>query len=412
MKVSSSKNAARFTLPHKGLIIATVTVVGLLASACSSSSKSGGGGGQSGNSSKSSYNIVIVSDLTGAGAFLGVPAVSGFKSAIQSINDGGGVNGRKIDFTVIDDQSTPAGAASAGQQAVEKNPTAILDGSISSYFTDRLPIYSSAKIPVFATGGTSFYPWLYSTQQSPAQAASAVVGTANVALGKSVSGERVAVVGLTTPGGRAQISAESALLSKQGANVVKTTLVDVASPSFDAQAAQIVAAKPDVVTTVTSTAVTVLAAKALITAGYKGPITGSLVASDDASLKAINSSQYFAYRTTGPVDVNSDAYNAAKKVGVTSDANNTYFGWGWIIGSMLDQGLTKCGGSCNSSALLKSLDALGSVTVPGSITPYGNVTVSSTDHNVVRFMQVFKWDASAAKAVTSGSPVALGASDY
>ncbi len=396
--------------PHTAPIMSALAIAALVAAGFSSTASATTTTKRL--TAESSYKVAIVTDLTGQGAPNGVPALAGFQTAINEINTSGGIDGHKITYNVIDDQSTPSGAATAGQQAVAEHPVAILDGSTSAFLAVREPLYKSTGIPVMATNGTGFgaQPWLYSTSFSPAQAARSLVVAARAALQvKSLKGKRVAVVSIATAGGEAQLTTEKTLLVGQGAVIANTTLNPQGTPSFTAAAANIVSSNPAVVNLLDSAADSIVEAKALIAAGFKGPIVGYFLSADQGTFEAIASPQYVAMRTNGDAVPGTGMYAAAKEFGHTSGTSNLLFGSAWIMTYMLDLGLKKCGSSCATpTALENGINSLGSFNVPGGAAPFGNLLVNRTTHNVTVYLQLFKWNAKSRSVVQYGSPVSVG----
>jgi ABC-type branched-subunit amino acid transport system substrate-binding protein len=403
-----STKKAPLRAPHTALRL-SVAIAGLLAASFSLT------GMAAAATKHSSYKIVIVTDLTGTGAPNGIPAADGFEAAIKEINaSSGGIDGHKITYNVIDDQSTPAGASAAGQQAVAEHPVAILDGSLSSFLDVREPLYKSSGIPVMATNGEGFglAQWIYSTSFSPAQGAQSLVGAARVVTGKSLSKTRVAIVSLAAPGSEASLDSEKTLLARQGAVVVNTSLNPEGSPSFAAAAANIVSSHPAVVTSIDSAADTVVEAKALVAAGFKGPIVGYYTGADGVTFQAIDSSQYLATRTVAEATPGTGMYAAAKKFGLLAGTTTPLFGEGWALTYMLEQGLTKCGNSCDTPAAVEhGINSLGSFNVPGGAAPYGNLLVNKITHNIIQYEQLFKWDVASKSVVAYKTPISVGPDD-
>ncbi len=105
--------------------------------------------------------------VTGASASEGAFQLKAIKLALKEINAAGGVNGRKVDLRIVDNQSTNPGALAALQRAVEQEQVLALIGSVKS--TQILATSDAIKgygIPTFI-GGTNATltrqgnPWLF-----------------------------------------------------------------------------------------------------------------------------------------------------------------------------------------------------------------------------------------------------------
>jgi branched-chain amino acid transport system substrate-binding protein len=114
----------------------TTTVAGLV---------SGGVAGASG----APLTIVMISSLTGPGSAEFASTPPGFNARIALQNAEGGVNGHKIQTTILDDATSPSQITAAVQAAMSKNPIGIV--SISPLFFLAAKYPNQAGIPV--TGG-------------------------------------------------------------------------------------------------------------------------------------------------------------------------------------------------------------------------------------------------------------------
>jgi branched-chain amino acid transport system substrate-binding protein len=119
--------------------------------------------------------------LTGASAAQGSYQSKAIKLALKQINDAGGVNGRKIDLRVVDNQSTNPGALAALQKAVEQEKVVALVGSVKS--TQILAASDAIKnygVPCIV-GGTNVNitrqgnPWFFRVRPDDSIAAAAII---------------------------------------------------------------------------------------------------------------------------------------------------------------------------------------------------------------------------------------------
>ena len=119
--------------------------------------------------------------ITGASAAEGSFQIKAIKLALKEINAAGGVNGRKIDLRMVDNQSTNPGALAALQRSVEQDKPLALIGFVKSTqilaTSDAIKNYS---IPTFI-GGTNATltrqgnPWLFRVRPDDSIAALAMV---------------------------------------------------------------------------------------------------------------------------------------------------------------------------------------------------------------------------------------------
>jgi branched-chain amino acid transport system substrate-binding protein len=132
-----------------------------------------------------SIKLGFTPPVTGASASEGSLQSKAIKLALKQINDAGGVNGKKIDLAIEDNQSTNPGALAALQKQVEQNKVLAIVGSIKS--TQIQAMSDSVKsygIPMII-GGTNAgltkagNPWLFRVRPDDSIAAAAMVKYAN-----------------------------------------------------------------------------------------------------------------------------------------------------------------------------------------------------------------------------------------
>jgi branched-chain amino acid transport system substrate-binding protein len=160
------------------MLVAAAALAALAAAGCSSSTKtsspattaaSGGSattgvagstgstsGGTSGNEasapgvSKDAIKVGFITSVTGNASSTFADAANGAKAYFNAVNAGGGINGRKIQMIVADDQSSPQGDATATQDLIGKG--VFLIENFSPYAFGGYRIAQQAGVPV--TGGS------------------------------------------------------------------------------------------------------------------------------------------------------------------------------------------------------------------------------------------------------------------
>ena len=94
--------------------------------------------------------------ITGEAAESGKYHKQGAEIAVDKINAAGGINGRKIQIVLEDDQTTNPGGVAALQKLLEDKEIPVILSSIrSTQVQAMLPTINEAKIPV-AIGGTNY----------------------------------------------------------------------------------------------------------------------------------------------------------------------------------------------------------------------------------------------------------------
>jgi branched-chain amino acid transport system substrate-binding protein len=92
--------------------------------------------------------------LTGAGGAYGVPMAKVAKAVVDDVNAGGGINGRKIELTVEDDQTSPEAAVRAARKLIDIDKVVAIMGTWSSAVTTAVaPLCWESKTFLTTTSG-------------------------------------------------------------------------------------------------------------------------------------------------------------------------------------------------------------------------------------------------------------------
>jgi branched-chain amino acid transport system substrate-binding protein len=93
------------------------------------------------------YKFGSIHSLTGPGAPVGKTALVGIQMAVDRINNAGGINGRKIDLIVEDDETKPdVGRRKAEKLLVEDSVDVQVGGEISSICLACMPVYDDHQV--------------------------------------------------------------------------------------------------------------------------------------------------------------------------------------------------------------------------------------------------------------------------
>ncbi len=390
---SRSRGRVRFVL---GL-----ATVALAVAAC------GGGSSTSGSSgSKSPYAVPFVGDLTGGNAVNGIGGQAGFNAAVKEINDSGGISGHKIVAQSFDAQSDPAAFSAQLRQAIGSNPVAMVTNALSSETAAAVSIFQSSNVPVvgpsYTISGVDTIPYWLST--SPLASG---VGTGNAnglktLLGGSLSGKKIAFEGLNSPAVDGNLAALKSKVEAEGGSMGMVVRDPVTLTSWASQAANMVASKPDAVVVNSNDAVNTTVVKALIVAGYAGPVLAAEGANSDTMLVAVNSPNFYTVREHVPPAPGSTLYKLATAAGATPDQIvASYFAKNYAAVWVIANTLKKCGENCTATKFVSSLHSLGKFTIPNDALT-GPVDFSKSNSGLTT-AQLWAWDTANKKSVTKGA---------
>ena len=99
------------------------------------------------------YVIGVSAALTGPSAGTNAPPIEGLRLYVDRLNAAGGVNGKKIQLTVLDDQGEPSkAAANAKRLLTQDNVSLLILSSLSSTFAPVIGETKRANVPLMLMG--------------------------------------------------------------------------------------------------------------------------------------------------------------------------------------------------------------------------------------------------------------------
>jgi branched-chain amino acid transport system substrate-binding protein len=145
---------------RKVVAVASLAAVATLAAACGGSSSGGSGGSTNqGQGNGSTIKIGVLAPLTGsfASGFTGTEA--GVKARFALANASGGINGHKIEYVMLDTQSTPTGDAAAVRKGIQQDHVFGIVAADPDFF-GGFTVATQAKLPVVGSGFDGGPEWL------------------------------------------------------------------------------------------------------------------------------------------------------------------------------------------------------------------------------------------------------------
>ena len=100
-----------------------------------------------------SYVVGVSGALTGPAAGTNAPPIEGLRLYVDRLNAGGGVNGKKIQLIVLDDQAEPSkAAANAKRLLTQDNVRLMVLSSLSSTYAPVIAETKRANVPLMLMG--------------------------------------------------------------------------------------------------------------------------------------------------------------------------------------------------------------------------------------------------------------------
>lgn len=359
--------------------------------------------GGSGGDGDETYKIGMSIDLSGPISFNGKIAAAGFQAGVEQLNEDGGVNGRKIDLTVIDDASDVAKGRANIQQFSDEGALAVFGFILSNISNAAIPLATDLKIPLVGLGGpaTSFEPvqqYYYSYELRADRLGIAILQRiAEVAEADGIEIPRIAVFTVDTPSNRDMASMTEAAIAERGWEMVALEYMPVAPTDVTAQASTIRDADPDYVLMSHNDAGALVAVRGLRSQGVEVPVFNQWAGSADATFEQLGSN-YSAFRTyVSPTETDNPAVGAMREkaaaLGYEESMTNPYFTQGWVAAQViLKQALEKCGDCTSGEAFAAALESLGDIDTNGLSGP---LSLSADSHEMVSTVRFYEWDESA-----------------
>lgn len=395
---------------RRAVAVAVTLAVAATAAACGDNNDSGSGNASGGGDE---YTVSVVGDLSGPfGAIVG-PGVAGFQTAVKTINDGGGVNGKQIKVNdPLDAQSVTNAAQVAVRQAIGEEPIALYMSTASTEVIAVSNVLESAAITSLIVPNDDGQavppkPYYYSSTLSSADAGNAYVNAIKAEIG-DLAGKKVAIITSNAASAAAYGDQVQELVEAEGGTITMFIKNEPTVPSFTSQAGQIMQDPPDAIMQTDSPTNTAVEVAALVDAGYTGPIFGGTAANDDATLQkaAEEGGDYRGPRELKTPTEGDEVTAAAEKYGTSEEAKaGIYFSKGWALAYALAAGLEECGADCDSSTLPAAMAKVSALEIPGDLT-FGPAGFSEQSHVLLQQVQFFTWDTASGEAVASGDPIA------
>jgi branched-chain amino acid transport system substrate-binding protein len=177
----------------------------------------------------------VITSLTGTNAAFGAAHKAGYTIAVNDINAGGGINGRRLEIVYFDDQSKPDRAVQGIAKLVDQEHVAMLLGAYSSESTlAMVPVVTQKQVPLIIPTAVaenimaSGSPWVFRLC-----AGSGVYATATLDFLKSNGDPRnIAVVYENTNFGKSTRKSMVEAAQQRGLNVVADEAYQAKSPDY------------------------------------------------------------------------------------------------------------------------------------------------------------------------------------
>lgn len=301
--------------------------------------------------------------LSGPAAALGVPARKAMELVVAQINDAGGVEGRPIELTILDDASDPERAAANTTRLVDEGVVAVLGGTTGSMTVAMDKITNRAGVLFINTAGPEVPgeqegPLKYHVAPPISYSAAATVCWASEVL----DAETIALLHATDgwgQGGQAFLPDQAETV---GLDVAAVEAFDLTATDTSPQWTTIRSADPDVAVVWASAQGAGVAIRNAQDMAIDATILGSLAIASEGALEAAGDAAegmvVAAFITAAdPAEHQEEA--AAAYQDEYGEAIDFYSAMGWDAVKLLEHALLNLGvgdGDIDSEALAQALE--------------------------------------------------------
>jgi branched-chain amino acid transport system substrate-binding protein len=384
---------------------ATMVLLASCSSGSSGGSNAGGGGAP--------YQVGFSTDLSAAYSALGTGQRDGFMAYINYVNSKGGVHGRKITVSIADDGADVTRGTANETQFITQNNAIVTAGTLLSNVCGAdAPIATARKVPIICSALPDdilfpVHPYIYSARISQSwEAAPEIAFASKVA---NTPSPKVAIIGY---GSAATLVLEknlSTVATAKGLTVTTSQDVPFGSTDLSAQAAKVIASKPDVIVGALPDALSIPFMRTLKSGGLNVPfitydgatLKGSLLALKDPNLYMLSTMTLDGAGSSPGLGTYRDALKAANV-----DPTQPFVNVGYVQAIQVVEGLKACAADCTGDKMKAALDTLKVDT--GGVTS-GPITFTPDDHQALKNASFYHWDSTQNAVVEAASGIAGGA---
>jgi len=252
---------------HSFRVLARITMVAALAALMAAGVKAQDG------VSKTAVTLGQSLAMTGPGSTLAVPFAQGARLYFDHVNAGGGVNGRKIELTTLDDAGNPETAAANTRKLLEQRVFSLFGYYGSPQVTAVNPLLKDTDILLFApmAGADelrgSLYPNVYSVRPGYSEEAAVITKHA-----ETLGMRKLAILHGKDAESLAALDSAERTMGGLGANLVAKSALSGGSVATSVD--QVLGKKPESVLVISDAAGAANAIRDLRAKGFRGPIYG------------------------------------------------------------------------------------------------------------------------------------------
>jgi ABC-type branched-subunit amino acid transport system substrate-binding protein len=276
----------------------------------------------------------VLTPLTGAGSFDGPRMLKAMQAVADDINAAGGVLGRKVEFTIEDDETNPEAAVRAAHKLVDVNKVPVIMGTWASAVTTAVaPVcWESKTFLTTVSGADSITHLPHQGYLIRTQPNNELQATKHAQFIIKHGTKRVFILAIQAPFAEPTRKYLTEMLTPHGVQVTGYLVYDKDKTSYRSEVDQALRTKPDLLYLNGYAPDVAVVLRDLYRAGYDGDRFCQSYALTEKSLQELPKEVTNGVITVQPsADLNSPAYAAAsKRMGTASPDSYVAQATDWI----------------------------------------------------------------------------------
>jgi branched-chain amino acid transport system substrate-binding protein len=351
------------------------------------------------------YVVGVSGALTGPAAGTNAPPIEGLRLYVDRLNAGGGVNGKKVQLTVLDDQGEPSkAAANAKRLLTQDNVSLLILSSLSSTFAPVIAETKRANVPLMLMGAVcpkEVYPPAEALQFCTTAYAGGYDSRATLAFIKETAKEpvRIGFAAMAIPLSRGEIDYAEEQSKAMGMTPVDKEVIPPPTADYTPFATKLKDANPNWIFSWAPWVTQVKTFEALRRLGWHGDYITWAHIEAEAELARLKDPRFYVIGANSlfqdDLPIHKEIVDAAKKASVRYPAEQLTEGW---IGGLVLEAVLKSAGWPADAGKIRA--AMENVKIDTKGLRGGAIEWSKDNHFRARqYYRVYRWDA-AKSAIT------------
>jgi branched-chain amino acid transport system substrate-binding protein len=344
------------------------------------------------------YVVGVTGALTGPSAGTNAPPIEGFRLYVDRLNAAGGVGGKKIQLTVLDDQGEPSkAAANAKRLLTQDNVSLLVLSSLSSTFAPVIAETRRANVALMLMGAVcpkEVYPPADALQFCTTAYAGGYDSRATLAFIKETAREpvRIGFAAMAIPLSRGEIDYAEEQSKTMGMTPVDKEVIPPPTADYTPFATKLKEANPNWIFSWAPWVTQVKTLEALRRLGWQGDYITWAHIEAEAELARLKDPKFFVIGANAlfqdNLPIHKEIVDAAKKGNVRYPAEQLTEGW---IGGLVLEAVLKAAGWPADAGKIRA--AMERVKVDTQGLRGGPIEWSKDNHFRTRqYYRVYRWD--------------------